>query len=101
GPGNGGITGDFYIDDLKGPQLQGTASVNDFETTKFSFYPNPANNAIYFSNLDADKEVKVYDVNSKQVLRGMTNNNQLSIHNLKSGFYFVEIEGTFQKLIKK
>ena len=101
GPGNGGITGDFYIDDLKGPQLQGTASVNDFEKTKFSFYPNPANNAIYFSNLDSDKEVKVYDVNSKQVLRSMTNNNELSINSLKPGFYFVEIEGTFQKLIKK
>jgi len=101
GPGNGGITGDFYIDDLKGPQLQGTASVNDFEKTKFSFYPNPANNAIYFSNLDSDKEVKVYDVNSKQVLRSMTNNNELSINSLKPGFYFIEIEGTFQKLIKK
>ncbi|WP_438988702.1 Ig-like domain-containing protein [Polaribacter sp.] len=101
GPGNGDITGDFYIDDLKGPQLQGTASVNDFEKTKFSFYPNPANNAIYFSNLDSDKEVKVYDVNSKQVLRSMTNNNELSINSLKPGFYFVEIEGTFQKLIKK
>jgi len=101
GPGNGGITGDFYIDDLKGPQLQGTATVNDFEKTKFSFYPNPANNAIYFSNLDSDKEVKVYDVNSKQVLRSMTNNNELSINSLKPGFYFIEIEGTFQKLIKK
>lgn len=101
GPGNTGVTGDFYIDDLRGPQLQGTASVNDFDKTKFTFYPNPANNAIYFSNLDADKEVKVYDVNSKQVLRGMTNQNELSIVSLKSGFYFVEIEGTFQKLIKK
>ncbi|WP_288955932.1 Ig-like domain-containing protein [uncultured Polaribacter sp.] len=101
GPGNTGVTGDFYVDDLRGPQLQGTASVNDFDKTKFTFYPNPANNSIYFSNLDTDKEVRVYDINSKQVLRGMTNQNELSIVSLKSGFYFVEIDGTFQKLIKK
>jgi hypothetical protein len=101
GPGNAGVTGDFYIDDLKGPQLQGTASVNDLEKTKFSFYPNPANNSIRFSNLDTDKLVKIYDINSKQVLKAITKNSELSISALNSGFYFLEIEGNYQKLIKK
>ena len=48
GPGNGAITGDFYIDDLKGPQLQGTASTNDFEKATVQFFPNPANDAVRF-----------------------------------------------------
>ena len=98
-----GASGDttFYIDDVKGPQLQGAASVNDFEKTKFSFYPNPSNNTIRFSNLDTDKLVKIYDINSKNVLSKMTKNSELSISNLNTGLYFVEIEGNFQKLIKK
>ena len=91
----------FYIDDIKGPQLQGTASISDFKKAKFMFYPNPATNAIKFSNLENDVLVKVYDINSKQVLKQKTINKKLSISNLKSGFYFVEIDGRFQKLIKQ
>lgn len=101
GPGNGAVTGDFYIDDLKGPQLQGVASVNEYSKTKIKFYPNPAIDAIKFSNLENDVLVKIYDVNSKQVLSQKTNNKELSINTLKSGFYFVEVNGTYQKLIKQ
>lgn len=89
----------FYIDDIKGPQLQGTASVTEFAKVKFKFYPNPATNAIKFSNLENDVLVKVYDINSKQVLKQKTINKELSVSALKSGFYFVEVNGKFQKLI--
>ena len=91
----------FYIDDVKGPQLQGTASVNEYSQTKIKFYPNPAIDAIKFSNLENDVLVKIYDVNSKQVLSQKTNNKELSINTLKSGFYFVEVNGTYKKLIKQ
>ena len=96
---SGGTT--FYIDDIKGPQLQGTASVNVFEKNKLRFYPNPANNTIHFSNLEMDTFVKIYDINAKQVLKQKTNNKKLSIRTLKSGFYFVEVNGAYQKLIKQ
>lgn len=101
GPGNAGVTGDFYIDDLKGPQLQGTASVNDFNKTSFQFFPNPANDMIRFSNLDGRKEIRIFDINSKQVLKKTINSNELSIKKLKSGFYILEVNGQFQKLIKE
>jgi hypothetical protein len=101
GPGNGAITGDFYIDDLKGPQLQGTASTNDFEKATVQFFPNPANDMIRFSNLDGNKQIRIFDINSKQVLKKELKSNELSIKNLKPGFYFLEVNGQFKKLIKE
>lgn len=101
GPGNGAVTGDFYIDDLKGPQLQGTASANDFDKTSFQFFPNPANDMIRFSNLDGKKDIRIFDINSKQVLKKTIETNELSIETLKPGFYFLEINGMFKKLIKE
>lgn len=101
GPGNGTVTGDFYIDDLKGPQLQGTASTNDFDNNSFQFFPNPANDIIRFSNLDGKKDIRIFDINSKQVLKKTIDSNELSIENLKPGFYFLEINGKFKKLIKE
>jgi len=100
GPGNGGVTGNFYIDDLKGPQLQGTASVNDLETKTFQFFPNPAHDKIQINNLDGEKVIRIFDVNSKIVLKKTIQNNELSIESLKPGLYFVDINGTFKKLIK-
>lgn len=101
GPGNGTVTGDFYIDDVKGPQLQGTTSVNDFEKTSFQFFPNPANDIIRFSNIDGEKEIRIFDINGKQVLKKTITINELSIKTLKPGFYFLEINGQFKKLIKE
>ena len=101
GPGNGDITGDFYIDDLKGPQLQGTASTDDFDKAIFQFFPNPANDMIRFSNLDGKKLIRIFDINSKQVLKNEIKTNELSIKSLKPGFYFMEINGQYKKLIKE
>jgi hypothetical protein len=91
----------FYIDDLKGPQLQGTASVNDFDKTSFQFFPNPAKDMIRFNNLDGKKEIKIFDINSKQVLKKTIDTDELAIGSLKPGFYILEINGQFRKLIKE
>ena len=101
GPGQANITGTFYVDDLKGPQLQGTASVKYFDKNSFQFFPNPANDKIYFSNLEGEKVIRIFDINSKQVLKKTIDANDLSIKNLKPGFYFLEINGQYKKLIKE
>ncbi len=101
GPGQANVTGTFYIDDLKGPQLQGTASVKYFDKNSFQFFPNPTNDKIYFSNLEGEKVIRIFDINSKQVLKKTIDTNELSIKNLKSGFYFLEINGQYKKLIKE
>ena len=100
GPGNGGVTGDFYIDDLMGPQLQGTASIDDYDVTNFQFFPNPANDIIQIKNLEGEKVIRVFDINSKLVLKEKIQGNELSIEKLKPGLYFININGKFKKLIK-
>ena len=101
GPGQGAVTGTFYVDDIMGPQLQGTASVNDAQTANFQFFPNPANDVIRFRNLEGEKVIKIFDINSKQVLKKTIDTNELSIDKLKPGFYFMEINGQYKKLIKE
>lgn len=90
----------FYIDDLKGPQLQGIASVKDYDKTSFQFFPNPANDMIRFSNLNEKKDIRILDINAKQVLQKTIRTNELSIKDLKPGLYILEINGQFKKLIK-
>lgn len=101
GPGNGGVTGDFYIDDLKGPQLQGAASVDDVNKLSFNFYPNPVSDFIHFTNLKGNNEVKVFDINAKLIFNKLIHNNQISIRDLASGLYILEIDGQHKKFIKK
>ena len=91
----------FYIDDIMGPQLQGTASVNDYTKVGVEFFPNPTTEMIYFSNLDGEKDIRIFDINSKQIFEKTINSNELSIRNLKPGLYFIQVNGQFKKLIKK
>ncbi|MEZ7876962.1 MAG: T9SS type A sorting domain-containing protein, partial [Polaribacter sp.] len=63
--------------------------------------PNPAKDIINFINIDGKKEIKIFDINSKQILKKTINSNELSIEKLKPGFYFMEINGQYKKLIKE
>ena len=91
----------FYIDDIMGPQLQGTASVNDYTKVGVEFFPNPTTEMIYFSNLDGEKDIRIFDINSKKIFEKTIDSNELSIRNLKPGLYFIQVNGQFKKLIKQ
>ena len=56
---------------------------------------------IRFSNLDGKKQIRIFDINTKQVLKKEIETNELSIKNLKPGFYFLEVNGQYKKLIKE
>ncbi len=55
-------------------------------------YPNPVTNGTFYinTNADATKEVVVYDVLGKQVVKTSTTN-AVNVSNLKSGVYIVKI----------
>lgn len=91
----------FYIDDIMGPQLQGTASVSNFDKPSFEFFPNPTKDILYFPNLDGKKDIRIFDINSKQIFKKTIHSNELSIRNLKPGLYFLQVNGQFKKLIKQ
>ena len=101
GPGDPGVTGTFYIDNIEGPQLQNTAGLEDLITTAFSMYPNPSYDTVFFKNLNGEKLIKIYDINMRLIKSESINENQISIENLDIGLYFVEVNGHVEKLIKK
>ena len=92
----------YYIDDIKGPVLTNTASINDSQIIDFSLYPNPADEFIYINsnNINID-EVNIYDLNGRIISNKKVVNNRINLDNISKGVYFVEINGIVKKLLKK
>ena len=100
GDGEPGVGSTFYIDDLMGPALQTTASLNDFESDQIIIYPNPTNDIIYFKNILVDKAIKIHDINGRLIRKINTTSNSISVSGLSKGFYFIEVDGQVKKFIK-
>lgn len=85
----------------------GLASVNDYSTSKFSIYPNPANDVINVSYADAINTVTITDLNGrivKQVVLGV-NEAQINIADLSQGVYILNAtangKSITEKIVKK
>jgi ELWxxDGT repeat protein len=83
-------------------------SINSFNgIEKIQFYPNPALELIYFNKPNNISQIKIYDLNGKQVLEeDIFTNNSINIESLISGSYIIKILGkngsiTNRKLLKK
>jgi len=65
-------------------------------------YPNPANDWLNFS-LDRinNNTVVIYDITGKVVHRSTLKTNTINISNLKTGLYFVNVDGVTSKIMKK
>jgi hypothetical protein len=77
--------------DLTNP---GTLSINDFtEKNKFILTPNPVNqgNVTIQTDLTGNKQIEVYDVNGRQVLKTTTTENSFNVDNFNAGLYLVKI----------
>ena len=63
---------------------------------KINFYPNPAKENIYVSNLKEEKiKIKIHDVQGRLVLENnISNNKYLNISSLSKGIYQITFSGT-------
>lgn len=68
-------------------------STNDFNTDKFSIFPNPTNTGeVTISSVNATPiAVSVFDILGKQVKNETISNNKLNVSNLKSGIYLLRL----------
>lgn len=84
---NGGTASfdQFSVEDL-------TLGVNQNQIEGLKIYPNPVTNGTFYinTNTDSTKEVVVYDVLGKQVIKTSTTN-AVNVSNLKGGVYIVKI----------
>jgi len=90
-------TGNVEIDELRlgstwSSVTTATLSVSQNQIEGLKVYPNPVTNGTFYINTSADstKEVVVYDVLGKQVVK-TTTTNAVNVSNLKGGVYIVKI----------
>jgi hypothetical protein len=88
----------YYIDDLKGPELQETASLN-YAEQMLKVYPNPASETLYFPVEMIGSDVSIYDYTGRAVKTAKLENSALDIKNLQKGMYLVKVDKAVTKLI--
>jgi len=86
------------------------ANVNEWISSKFNVYPNPATNVVNITNSEnvLVNQITIYDVTGKQLSTQNYNNEtqlQLNVENLASGIYMLHLETNqgiaVKKLVKK
>ena len=79
-----------------------TVSVMENNEVVFMMYPNPAENYITIESVK-DAEVKIYSVNGQMLSQQNINEgiNTIDISDLNAGMYFVSVNGTMVKIVKK
>lgn len=79
-----------------------TVSVMENNAVMFMMYPNPAENYITIESGN-DAEVKIYSVNGQMISQQNISEgvNTIDISNLNAGMYFVNVNGTMLKIVKK
>jgi hypothetical protein len=98
--GNNNANDYFIIDQIKvsGPNyvdtVSQTASVNEFDNSLLTIYPNPADSFISIENLLVDSKVDLIDVVGKKIksFKIESQNQKLDINDLNSGVYFVKVD---------
>lgn len=83
-----------------------TASANDFVTSKFTIYPNPADAILNISNADFDiKQIGITDINGraiKTIVQSIpSQQTNIDVSDLSAGVYFLVINTTEGKAVKK
>lgn len=99
---NNATSESFWFDNV---EFLGTIGIENLSSGQFSVYPNPATNGYLYitSKLSSVKNISIFDVLGKQVLKATLNGERLDISDLNSGVYILKIEqgkaSTTKKLV--
>ena len=79
-----------------------TFSINTADQLEsVSFYPNPSNGLIQFSNADTLKNYRLFDISGKKVDEGEVINNEINLSDKASGNYLLVVDnGNAKKTFK-
>ncbi len=97
-------TESFWFDNIF---IDGLIGVNEQSAEQFAIYPNPATKGYVniTSKISGAKNVSIFDILGKQVVKTSLSGDRLDVSGLKSGVYIVKIEqgkaSTTKKLIVK
>jgi hypothetical protein len=76
------------------------SNVQESQSDRFQFYPNPANDIINLSGISVNSDIFVYDVTGKIVLQTRSNSNKMVINvaPLERGVYIIRNGATNESL---
>jgi uncharacterized repeat protein (TIGR01451 family) len=74
-----------------------TLSVNNFDNTNISIFPNPTQNILNIQSEETIKEVSVYDMLGKKIKVIQLSNTTLNVSNLAKGMYLIKMIGENDK----
>ena len=88
---------------LSAQEISGDASLQLADSSGFNLYPNPAfDDVVYVTTpRNAGKDVTVYDIFGKVVLRARITSNVLNISSLIPGVYFLRVEEAGKAMTRK
>ena len=97
---------DQYVMFLDNISVTGTLSNNEFLSSKFTTYPNPANNTVTVSSSENIllNEVVITDLNGRTISTTKMSNvaeAQINVADLNAGIYFMNITSDSGKAVKK
>lgn len=78
-----------------------TSSGFDFQNLESDIYPNPADNVIQIAKKFNATSVQVYNAQMQYVTNLNIDQNKIDIENLPTGIYFLRIENSILKFLKK
>ncbi|MDG1527643.1 MAG: S8 family peptidase [Polaribacter sp.] len=81
--------------------LQKVLSVDSFDVSKFSVYPNPTSNNLFISNILNNSSFKVFDTLGKEVFNGKIIEGKIQLSTLKPGIYILKIKKNSGNIIKR
>lgn len=84
---NGRWTGNVFYIAFK----RFSTSISDMKNNDVCVYPNPAGQTIFLKGLNGNKEIAIYSLNGKLLIKKLLNNNQLDISDLSKGIYTLRI----------
>lgn len=76
---------------LNSSDAQMVVGVNELNENTFSVYPQPADQEIFFSNVNELKTVKTFDATGKLVMLENNVTNVLNVSTLSPGFYVLQV----------
>lgn len=78
-----------------------TTSVSHMDEKALKLYPNPASDILQIEGVEKGEFVEVYNLTGKLVKKMQAQGSAVSVADLKQGVYFVKVNGTTSKIVKK
>jgi surface protein len=80
-----------------------SVGIEEFETSKLKFYPNPTNNIINIEGLNKNENntIQIFDVQGKLVIsKNITEKGIIDLSELNKGVYVIKIGEVEQRIVK-